>query len=110
LFISRAMAASTFLTSKLSINLFIYESGPNDKKIEDFFVDANSDTYNAMSMQAQAEREKNARVIFGESEIQVAARFVEAAKIYANNPVRELLEMIMALKNSFYQIRIMSQA
>lgn len=40
-----------------------------------------------MSMQAQAERETNARVIFGESEIQVAARFIEAAKIYANDPV-----------------------
>jgi hypothetical protein len=42
---------------------------------------------NAMSMQAQAEREKNARVIFGESEIQVASRFVDAANIYANNPI-----------------------
>ena len=35
---------------------------------------------NAMSMQAQAEREKNARVIYGESEILVAARFVEASQ------------------------------
>jgi regulator of protease activity HflC (stomatin/prohibitin superfamily) len=43
---------------------------------------------NAMSMQAQAEREKNARVIFGESEIQVASKFVEAANVYTNNPAR----------------------
>ena len=41
----------------------------------------------AMSMQAQAERERQARVILGESELQVAAKFGEAAKTYANNPV-----------------------
>ncbi len=40
-----------------------------------------------MSMQAQAERERQARVILGESELQVAAKFGEAAKTYANNPV-----------------------
>ncbi len=41
----------------------------------------------AMSMQAQAEREKNARVIYGESEILVAKKFEEAAQVYAENPV-----------------------
>jgi regulator of protease activity HflC (stomatin/prohibitin superfamily) len=41
----------------------------------------------AMSMQAQAERERQARVILGESEMQVALSFGEAAKTYANNPV-----------------------
>ena len=40
----------------------------------------------AMSMQAQAERERQARVILGDSERQVAEKFVEAAKTYANNP------------------------
>ncbi len=40
-----------------------------------------------MSMQAQAERERQARVILGESELQVALSFGEAAKTYANNPV-----------------------
>ncbi|MFZ0220698.1 MAG: SPFH domain-containing protein [Candidatus Nitrosopolaris sp.] len=55
---------------------------------------------NAMSMQAQAEREKNARVIFGESEIQVAARFVEASKIYANNPVAYALRQSNMLYES----------
>jgi len=39
----------------------------------------------AMSMQAQAERERQARVILGDSERQVAEKFVEAARIYANN-------------------------
>jgi len=42
---------------------------------------------NAMSMQAQAERERQARVILGDSERQVAEKFGEAAKTYINNPV-----------------------
>jgi regulator of protease activity HflC (stomatin/prohibitin superfamily) len=40
----------------------------------------------AMSMQAQAERERQARVILGDSERQVAEKFGEAAKTYENNP------------------------
>jgi len=40
----------------------------------------------AMSMQAQAERERQARVILGDSERQVAEKFAEAAKSYSNNP------------------------
>jgi regulator of protease activity HflC (stomatin/prohibitin superfamily) len=40
----------------------------------------------AMSMQAQAERERQARVILGDSERQVAQKFEEAAQSYANNP------------------------
>ena len=40
----------------------------------------------AMSMQAQAERERQARVILGDSERQVAEKFAEAAKTYAYNP------------------------
>jgi len=40
----------------------------------------------AMSRQAQAERERQARVILGESEEQIAHSFAEASKAYANNP------------------------
>ena len=40
----------------------------------------------AMSMQAQAERERQARVILGDSERQVAEKFGEAANTYADNP------------------------
>jgi regulator of protease activity HflC (stomatin/prohibitin superfamily) len=40
----------------------------------------------AMSQQAQAERERQSRVILGEAEMQVAASFSEASKAYANNP------------------------
>jgi regulator of protease activity HflC (stomatin/prohibitin superfamily) len=41
----------------------------------------------AMSMQAQAERERQARVILGDSERQVAEKFGEAAKTYASDPI-----------------------
>ena len=41
----------------------------------------------AMSMQAQAERERQARVILGDSERQVAEKFGEAAKTYAHDPI-----------------------
>lgn len=40
----------------------------------------------AMSREAQAERERQARVILGESEKQIAGSFAEASKAYANNP------------------------
>ena len=42
---------------------------------------------NAMSMQAQAERERQARVILGDAERQIAEKFAEAGKTYENNPV-----------------------
>jgi regulator of protease activity HflC (stomatin/prohibitin superfamily) len=41
----------------------------------------------AMSKQAQAERERAARVTLGVAEQEVAQKFVEAAKLYANNPI-----------------------
>jgi regulator of protease activity HflC (stomatin/prohibitin superfamily) len=44
------------------------------------------DLEDAMSRQAQAERERQARVILGESEKQIASSFAEAAKAYADNP------------------------
>ena len=42
---------------------------------------------NAMSMQAQAERERQARVILGESEVQVSNKFKEASRSYVDNPI-----------------------
>jgi regulator of protease activity HflC (stomatin/prohibitin superfamily) len=41
----------------------------------------------AMSRQAQAEREKQARVILGSAEAAIAGKFVEAASIYAGHPI-----------------------
>ncbi|WP_026259055.1 slipin family protein [Uliginosibacterium gangwonense] len=40
----------------------------------------------AMSRQAQAEREKQARIILGAAEAEIAGKFVEAAEIYVSQP------------------------
>jgi regulator of protease activity HflC (stomatin/prohibitin superfamily) len=44
------------------------------------------DLEDTMSRQAQAERERQARVILGESEKQIAESFSEASEAYINNP------------------------
>ena len=41
----------------------------------------------AMSRQAQAERERQARILLATAETQIAHKFVEAAKSYSGNPV-----------------------
>jgi regulator of protease activity HflC (stomatin/prohibitin superfamily) len=46
-----------------------------------------SELEDAMSKQAQAERERQARIILGTAETEIASKFVEAARPYQNNPV-----------------------
>jgi regulator of protease activity HflC (stomatin/prohibitin superfamily) len=41
----------------------------------------------AMSRQAQAERERQARIILGQAETEIAEKFEKASKVYINNPV-----------------------
>jgi regulator of protease activity HflC (stomatin/prohibitin superfamily) len=41
---------------------------------------------NAMSQEAQAERERRARVILGAAEVQVSEKFAEASRVYESNP------------------------
>jgi len=41
---------------------------------------------NAMSQEAQAERERRARVILGAAEVQVSEKFAEASRVYQDNP------------------------
>lgn len=41
----------------------------------------------AMSMQAQAERERQARIILGTAETDIAGKFADASTVYLNNPV-----------------------
>jgi len=53
-------------------------------EIRDVVIPA--DLEDAMSRQAQAERERQARVILGESEEQIASSFSEASKSYIDNP------------------------
>jgi regulator of protease activity HflC (stomatin/prohibitin superfamily) len=56
----------------------------NSVEIRDVAIPAN--LQDAMSRQAQAEREKQARVILGSAEEEVAQKFVNAARLYATNP------------------------
>jgi len=56
----------------------------NSVEIRDVAIPAN--LQDAMSRQAQAEREKQARVTLGSAEEEVAQKFVNAAKLYANHP------------------------
>jgi regulator of protease activity HflC (stomatin/prohibitin superfamily) len=41
----------------------------------------------AMSRQAQAERERQARIILGQAETEISAKFLEAAQAYQDNPI-----------------------
>ena len=41
----------------------------------------------AMSRQAQAERERHARIILGQAETEISDKFEKAAQVYADNPV-----------------------
>jgi regulator of protease activity HflC (stomatin/prohibitin superfamily) len=41
----------------------------------------------AMSRQAQAERERQARIILGTAETEISSKFAEASKLYIDNPV-----------------------
>jgi regulator of protease activity HflC (stomatin/prohibitin superfamily) len=56
----------------------------NSVEIRDVAIPPN--LQDAMSRQAQAEREKQARVILGSAEEEVAQRFVNAAQLYAASP------------------------
>ncbi|HVV26531.1 MAG TPA: slipin family protein [Rhizomicrobium sp.] len=56
----------------------------NSVEIRDVAIPAN--LQDAMSRQAQAEREKQARVTLGAAEEEVAQKFVNAAKLYAASP------------------------
>lgn len=68
-----------------------------DKRTEPWGVNVNaveirdvilpSGLQDAMSREAQAERERRARIILGTAETEIAAKFAEAAKSYENNPV-----------------------
>ena len=46
-----------------------------------------TDLADAMSKQAQAERERQARIILGTAETEISEKFSEASKNYQNNPV-----------------------
>jgi regulator of protease activity HflC (stomatin/prohibitin superfamily) len=54
----------------------------------------------AMSRQAQAERERQARIILGTAETEIASKFVEAAELYRDNPAAMNLRAMNMLYES----------
>ncbi len=73
-------------TLKSVIGVKTAEWGITVKSVEIRDVAIPANLQDAMSRQAQAEREKQARVILGAAEEEVAQKFVNAAKLYAASP------------------------
>ena len=67
----------------------------------------------AISREAQAEREKNARVILGSAEIELAEKYTAAARVYKNNDeaitLRSLNMLLDAVKNKGSMILVPSE-
>ena len=82
--LSERQAADEVLRAEISRKTAEWGISVNSEEIRDVAIpEALQD---AMSRQAQAEREKQARVILGSAEAEIAGKFVEAAKLYADNP------------------------
>lgn len=68
----------------------------------------------AMSRRAQAERERQARIILGQAETEIAAKFSEASEMYQNNPValhlRAMNMLYEALKEKGSMVIVPSSA
>lgn len=82
--LSERQAADELLRAEISRKTADWGISVNSVEIRDVAIpEALQD---AMSRQAQAEREKQARVILGSAEAEIAGKFVEAARIYADSP------------------------
>ena len=77
-------AADEVLRSEIAHKTADWGISVNSVEIRDVAIPVG--LQDAMSRQAQAEREKEARVILGSAEAAIAAKFVEAAKTYAGEP------------------------
>ncbi len=82
--LSERKAADEVLRSEISRKTADWGISVNSVEIRDVAIPVG--LQDAMSRQAQAEREKEARVILGSAEAAIAAKFVEAAKTYAGEP------------------------
>ena len=82
--LSERQAADEFLRAEIARKTADWGVSINSVEIRDVTIpEARQD---AMSRQAQAEREKQARVILGSAEAEIAGKFVEAARTYGENP------------------------
>ena len=72
------------------------------------------DLEDAMSRQAQAERERQARIILGTAETEIAAKFVLAAEMYSTNPtalhLRAMNMLYEAIKDKGSMVIVPSSA
>lgn len=82
---NRKMAADEEL--RTTIHAKTADWGIDVRSVEIRDVKIPSSLQNAMSRQAQAERERQARVILGAAEAEIAHKFAEAARTYAGDPV-----------------------
>jgi regulator of protease activity HflC (stomatin/prohibitin superfamily) len=82
--LSERQAADEMLRTEISRKTGDWGISVNSVEIRDVAIPVA--LQDAMSRQAQAEREKQARVILGSAEQEVAAKFVEAARVYAGYP------------------------
>src|ERR1051325_9603670 len=82
--LSERQAADDMLRAEISRKTADWGISVNSVEIRDVAIpEALQD---AMSRQAQAEREKEARVILGSAEAAIAQKFVDAARTYAGEP------------------------
>ena len=82
--LSERQAADELLRAEISRKTADWGISVNSVEIRDVAIPVA--LQDAMSRQAQAEREKQARVILGSAEAEIAGKFVEAANIYADSP------------------------
>jgi regulator of protease activity HflC (stomatin/prohibitin superfamily) len=82
--LSERTAADELLRSEIGRKTADWGISVKSVEIRDVAIPVASQ--DAMSRQAQAEREKQARVILGSAEAAIASKFVEAAMIYAGQP------------------------
>lgn len=81
--LSERQAADELLRAEISRKTAEWGISVNSVEIRDVAIPEALQA--AMSRQAQAEREKQARVILGSAEAEIAGKFVEAAKTYGDN-------------------------
>jgi regulator of protease activity HflC (stomatin/prohibitin superfamily) len=82
--LSERSAADELLRSEIGRKTADWGISVNSVEIRDVAIPVA--LQDAMSRQAQAEREKQARVILGSAEAAIAGKFVEAAMTYADHP------------------------
>ncbi len=90
-------------TLKESIGLKVNQWGIETMSVEIRDVSIPEQLQEVMSRAAQAEREKQARITYGEAEIEAARKFVEASRVYESDPhalqLRAMTIMYEALKS-----------